>query len=164
MALTCVVAEAGDGVGIVGDAPSPRLTAIERLDVGDALGSLLELVRQRIDEPPPLGCSDVGSPARLERAAGRGDGEVDVRVGGRVEPTEQLFGGRVDRLERLAVAGDPGSVDIEACRNPSRVKREGRHVSWVRQGDGGWAARRGSRVRTAISPTAVGLTERTLRL
>ena len=108
-----VVAEAVDHQRQVGVAAlADRLAVIERFELGQLVDVRFDQVGELVHQPPAVAGVHLAPGAGVERLSGRLDGQVDVGGVALGDVGDDLFGGRVDRLERLAaLAVAPLAVD-----------------------------------------------------
>lgn len=108
---TSVIPYATDGSSDVSPCQGNGLSVVQGLDGGKEVGILLQEISQLQEHDTPLLWRCL-SPLALECFPGRGDGKVDIYLGGLADGADDLFGGRVDDLDLLLIlALDPFIVD-----------------------------------------------------
>ena len=99
------------------------LAVVESLDSGEKVGILEEQVGELAKKlSAVLGC--LLPPGPVEGLAGRLDGDVDILLAGLLDVCDNLFCGRVDDLEGLAINRLDELVVDEAVPCISRRKRQ----------------------------------------
>src|SRR5690606_23038240 len=125
-----IIAEALDGVAQV-DAPclAQRLAVVQRLEAGEGVRITFDEIGDTVENAASFAARHRRPGLRFQRAPGRGDSEVDIRVSRFGNPREDLARRGIIGLERPSIPGlapfaaDVQPFDLRSHRGPSGHRR-----------------------------------------